>query len=362
MRRSLPRAQDGLRAAARAAVFLLKVFPMIPSRPIDWVTPAPTVDRVRYPTSRGLAEGDLYRPSNGATHPGIVVCLGVVPFEVDHPQVPRLGAALARAGFAALLYWSPAMRDRRLVPEDVGDLTLAYEWLIGRDFVDPARSGLLGTCVGGSFALMAAADASIRDRVAFVAAFAPYASVRSMLRDIGSASTMRDYGRRPWTVDPLTRTVFVRSVTDVLERDEAEHLRAAFLDGHRKVETESLSEAGRRVYDLLCASDVRSVDGAIEHLPAGVRERLDAMSPLRYVEHLHAPLIAIAHDRDDAVIPVDESRRLRDALLPRDGVDYTEFTMFEHADPTKRRLSPLRAATELLKFYRHVYPVFRSAC
>jgi hypothetical protein len=29
-------------------------------------------------------------------------------FSCFHPQVPRLGKALARAGFAALLYWSPA--------------------------------------------------------------------------------------------------------------------------------------------------------------------------------------------------------------------------------------------------------------
>jgi len=38
-------------------VFFLKVFPMIPSRPIDWITAAPAVERVRYPTSRGQVEG-----------------------------------------------------------------------------------------------------------------------------------------------------------------------------------------------------------------------------------------------------------------------------------------------------------------
>src|SRR6266568_8800417 len=103
------RAMRPIRATARAAVFFLKVFPMLPSRPIDWVTRPPVIERVRYPTRHGQAEGDLYRPSAGGPYPGIVVCLGVVPFGVDHPQVARLGKALARAGFAALLYWSPAM-------------------------------------------------------------------------------------------------------------------------------------------------------------------------------------------------------------------------------------------------------------
>ena len=159
-----------LRAAARTAVFVSKVLPMVPSRPIDWVTTAPVVERVRYLTPLGEADGDLYRPAGAGPHPGVVVCLGVVPFGVDHPQVPRLGAALARAGFAALLYWSPAMHDQRLDPQDVEGIAMAYRWLIERPTVDASRSGLLGTCVGGSFALMAAADPCIRDRVAFVVA------------------------------------------------------------------------------------------------------------------------------------------------------------------------------------------------
>jgi len=108
------RATRSIRTMAKAAIFFLKVFPMLPSRPVDWVTKPPVIEKVRYPTRFGQAEGDLYRPSAEGPHPGIVVCLGVVPFGVDHPQVAILGKALARSGFAALLYWSPAMRDFRL--------------------------------------------------------------------------------------------------------------------------------------------------------------------------------------------------------------------------------------------------------
>lgn len=97
-----------LRAAANVVTFLLKVYPMLPSRPVDWLTSPPVVERVRYPTRVGgqpaHAEGDLYRPATPGPHPGMLICLGVVPFGVDHPQVPRLGVALARAGFAALMF------------------------------------------------------------------------------------------------------------------------------------------------------------------------------------------------------------------------------------------------------------------
>ena len=185
------RATRPIRAVTRAAIFFLKVFPMLPSRPVDWVTKPPVIEKVSYPTRFGQAEGDLYRPRACGPHPGIVVCLGVVPFGVDHPQVATLGKALARSGFAALLYWSPAMRDFRLDPEDIEDIASAYDALLARPDIDPARSGLLGTCVGGAFALMAAASPLVRGRAAFVLAYAPYSSMWTLARDVASASRCR---------------------------------------------------------------------------------------------------------------------------------------------------------------------------
>ena len=102
----------------------------------------------------------------------------------------HLGNALARSGFAALLYWSPAMRDFRLDPENVENIALAYHWFTEQPYVDAARSGLLGTCVGGAFALMTAASSLIGNRVGFIGANAPYSSRgtesyrRSRRRDI----------------------------------------------------------------------------------------------------------------------------------------------------------------------------------
>ncbi len=351
----------GARAAARTAVCLLKVMPMLPSRPLNWVTPRPVVERLRYPTSHGPAEGELYRPVTPGPHPGVLVCLGVVPFGVDHPQVPRLGEALARSGFAALLYWSPAMREYRLAPEDIGDIASAYDHLLRHPAVDPARGGLLGTCVGGAFALMAAADPRIRDRVAFVSAYAAYASMWTLTRDITSATRMVGGVREPWTVDPLTRQVYVHSMTALLAPAEAAHLRTAFADpaapdgGHSR----DLSGDGQAVAHLLGRLPASDADAAMQRLPEAMRRHLDAMSPRRYLADIHAPLIVLLHDREDGVIPVSESRSLRAALAGRAGVFYTEFTVFRHLDPTKGKPSPIALAGELVKFARALYPLFR---
>ena len=85
------------------------------------------------------------------------------------------------------------------------------------------------------------------------------------------------------------------------------------------------------------------------------------MSPLGYPQDVRAPLVLLAHDRDDPVIPIGESRRLRDALAGRSGARCTEFTMFTHMDPTKVRLNLLPLLRELGRFYLAMYPVFRRA-
>jgi hypothetical protein len=348
-----------LRATFRTTVFFLKVLPTLPSRPIDLLTLAPKREELAYPTRHGPIAGDLYLPGGRGPHPGIVVCLGVVPFEVDHPQVPRLGEALARAGFAALLYWSPAMRDLRLDPDDAGDIALAYDALLARPDVDPERSGLLGTCVGGAFALLAAAQPLIRERISFVAAFAPYASMWTLSQSIASATRAGRNGRVAWPVDQLTRKVFVRSLTDALPPEEAELLRST--PDVAALDPSQLSDLGRTIQTLLGALSPAEASAALRRLPPDLRARLSRLSPINYLDEIHAPAIIFGHDVDDLVVPVDESRRLRDALARRPGARYTEFAMFQHADPTKRNLPPHRLLWQLSKFYRYVYPVFRGA-
>ncbi len=344
-----------VRAWIRMAVFLLKVFPMLLSKPVDWVTKKPLVEKVTYPTLHGQATGDLYRPSGEGSYRAVLVCLGVVPFETEHPQVPRLGVALARSGFATLLYWSPAMRDLRLEPDDIDNIALAYEWLIDQAYVDSDKSGLLGTCVGGSFALMAAVSPRIRERVSFVAAYAPYSSMFTLLQDATSYSTIRANKREPWQVDQLTRKVIVRSLTAELEPDEAELLRATFSVGEGQLEIDKLSQNGRAIYLLLTNPDPEEAKRIIEQLPLAFRNRLFSISPINYLKYIQYPLIILLHDREDTVIPVGESQRLWARLSSRAGVHYTEL-QFQHLNPAKIPIFQL--ARELVKFYIALYPLF----
>lgn len=348
-------------AAWRTAVFVIKVLPMIPSRPLDWVTPDPVVRRVRYPTPTGETEGDLYAPPGPGPHPGLVVCLGVVPFEVDHPQVPRLGAALARAGYAALLYRSPAMRDLRLDVADIDGIALAWDWLARQPTIDPARSGLLGTCVGSSFALMAAARPLIRDRIALVATWAPYGSLRTFARDIASASMEIDGRIVPWEVDQLTRKVFVRTFTEPLPPDERDRLRALCAERAIHPVPPGLSSEGHATFPLLTALDREAAGDALDALPASILEQMRAISPETTLDEILAPLITVYHDAGDTVIPISQSRDLISRWGNRPGLRYTVFRMFRHVDPTKVSLSLPARIREFARFFVALYPLFRQS-
>jgi hypothetical protein len=106
---------------------------------------------------------------------------------------------------------------------------------------------------------------------------------------------------------------------------------------------------------------VEDAEAVLRRLPTALKERLNAMSPLQYASDLHAPLIVLCHDRDDPVIPVSETRCLAAALAGQTRVRYTEFTVFQHLDPTKRKVARLKLAWELGRFCRATYPVFRQA-
>jgi hypothetical protein len=179
-------------------------------------------------------------------------------------------------------------------------------------------------------------------------------------RDIASATRSYGDGREPWQIDPLTRKVFVYSLTTLLEPGEAERLRSAFANEGGHLDGSMLSADGRAVSALLTVPDEDAAETALLRLPTAMQERLAALSPMNYLKDIHAPLIILLHDRSDQVIPVGESRRLGSALAGHTGVHYTEM-QFQHLDPVKGKVPLFRLVRELGKFFLAVYPLFQQA-
>ena len=343
----------------KSALFIPQVFDM-GVKPLEWFTPTPIVEQVTFPIPGGTGEGDLYRPPGEGPYAAALLFLGVAPAGPTDSRVTNLGKALARSNMVTLFYWSPLMMDSRMEPEDVDNLVAAFQFLASREYVDPSRVGMGGFCVGASFVLMAAADESIRDQVAFVNAFGPYFDMEDLAKAIASKSAFYGDETRPWEPDHLTRRVYIIHLTQDLSAAEQEALRATFLDNRPlAVPVEELSDQGRAVYNLLKGVPLEETQGHLRQLAQRTQDRMAQISPRNYLEGLKARVL-IMHDRNDDLVPAYESQRLADALQERGNVKHTEYyDIFSHVTPNLG--SGLDVVTELFKFFRHMHSVMLQA-
>ncbi len=346
----------------RTALFIPQVLPTIPVKPQEWFTGNPTVEEVSYPTADGSGIADLYTPAGDGTHGAVLLFLGVNPAGRDDPRVVGLAEGLAQSGVIVMIPWSDTMTEKKVSPDEIESLVQAYQYLLEHERADPERSGMGGFCVGASFATVAAQDARIRDKVRFVNFFGGYYDARDLAASVASASRFYGDVSEPWTPDKLSVEVVTSHLIDgIPDAGERALLSRVFIERDAILEDaalSSMSDEARAVHRILSGATLAEARELISGLPASMRADLDAISPAARIEDLNARVL-IMHDRADKLVPSEESRRLADALSERGGVYHTEFSLFQHVDPT-RPVSPPVYARELFKLYLHMYNVLRE--
>ena len=103
------------------------------------------------------------------------------------------------------------------------------------------------------------------------------------------------------------------------------------------------------------SEDAQRAEEFLDLLSEDLRGGLAGISPRGEMEEMRAKVF-LMHDRGDAFVPYVESLRLRDALQSVTEVRYTEFSLFEHVNPSEIHLSPAFAG-EVIKLFRHLYLV-----
>ena len=233
------------------------------------------------------------RPAAG---PGPVVLYAnaATPRGIEQPAVARLLGGLARAGFVAIAPELPSVRDSVVTPATV-------DALVGVARASGPRVALLGASTGAALSLLAAAE--LGDRVTAVAAVAPFASLRAMLR-LGATGT---YAGRPYRAAPLVAEMSARS------------LRASAPD-----------DAG--IEPLLANRDPARFDPLYAALAPETDALIERLSPLRAIGRVTAP-VELACAPFDPFCPAAESRAL--AHAGRD-VRLTVTNALEHVSPRVR--------------------------
>ena len=345
--------------AARTIGIVAQVIPSIPIKPQEWLTDKPAREEVLYETNSGDGNADVYHIPGVKPKPAILLFLGVNPAGRDDERVVNLGSALARAGFVVMVPWSEAMINKQMRLEDVNDLVYAFKYLSDRDDVDDNKIGMAGFCVGSSMVAIAAQNSAISDQVALINFFGGYYDARDFLKQYASRRTFYGDVVNTWDPNKLTEEVIAVHLIEGLDnKDEQELLKGMFLDGQQRVDLSGSSKHAQTIYKILQGGTLNEVDQLIKKLPYKIQERLDGLSPSTNITNLTTKVF-VMHDREDDLVPVEESMRLADALGHNRDYVYTEFSFFQHLDPTQR-VSILNFTSEAFKLYRHLYGILAS--
>ncbi len=346
------------------ALFVTQVL-NIPVKPQSWFTPTPVRQEITFPRANAEGQADVYYIPDGKRRAALLVFLGANAAGRDDPDVVNFGNALARAGYVPMFSWSPTMGLQNNVdPDEIENLTWAFQHLRTRDYVDPDRVGMAGFSVGGSFIMVAASDPRIRDDVAFVNSFGAYYDARDFFIQIASNTKRSGDTVEHWDVDQLTRRVFVNELIDVAPAEtERDVLTRRFVDNAEvtKVELDQLAGTASISRRLLDGTSPEEAGQLLGQMPEDFLVKLDGISPSNHIDNFENRLL-IMHDVGDPLIPVGESRRLVETLRSqgRQDMRYTETAIFEHVRPdADLQLWPLVKGAS--KLYAHMYGVLRIA-
>lgn len=341
------------RPAVSSALLLPDMLLELPVRPVTWLTPEPTVERgfIDYGSGRILV--DIYRPAGDEPRAAVIFSMGAPPLDLDDSRLVKLAEDAARAGLLMVVPFSRRLDAERIEPAEIDALVGIYQHLERQPYVDPDRIGYIGVSVGGSLALVAAADPRIADRVDYVVSFGGYSNGLDALVAIGSHHIHYDGLEETW--EPDSHSVEVMAlllIAELSDGGDRETICKAFVDpGDRRtlcglasvdrepvsdVEVARLTPEGRAAYDIMTGRDPARAEELLSRLPPSALAKLEELSPDRVIAELGGE-IYIIHDKGDEFIPYVESRRMRDALAGRDDVHFTEVSLFEHVEPRLSR-------------------------
>jgi acetyl esterase/lipase len=264
---------------------------------------------------------------------------GATPEGRKHPTVLRLGIALARAGFGVFIPELPGVAGGELSPATLSHSVAVTEAAAETPEAAAGRVAVAGVSIGGTLALLAAADPRLQHRISVVACVAPFGDLPQVMR-LATTGTYRDghvLGRH--TTPPYLRIGLARSLAAMLPATPAtEALCGAVraLDSESTVPVELPEEAFRsagtdaeRLYDLLANSDPARFDDLYGALPTQVRLAAESLSPIHAAPGLCAP-VEIATAPQDRYFPVAQARALA-AASPY--VRITITSLLAHATP-----------------------------
>lgn len=265
---------------------------------------------------------------------------GATPDGRAHPVVRRLALSLARSGYATFIPDLPGISAGEMTPASLAAAVECIQEVSDAPETRCGRVGLVGVSVGGTLALLAAADERLSPRISLVACVAPFTDLRKVMMLATTGTYRHDTGiLSAYSTPPSLAVGLGRSLAAMLPTTSAAlGLRSAM----RTLDTASadplaplragpfdpLDRATNSVRELLANQDPARFDELHDALPIEIRRTIEALSPLAVARRIRAP-IEIATAPRDRYFPVAESLSFANAQRAR----VTVTPSLAHANP-----------------------------
>lgn len=313
-------------------------------------------------TLAGIAT-TVVRPASAPPWPTLVFMNGATPDGRRHATVHRLSLALARTGVCVFIPELAGVAGGELSPGTLAQSIAVSEAASRSAETADERVALVGVSVGGTLALLAAADPRVQRRISVVACVAPFGDLAEVMR-LATTGTYRSGDQvQHRAAPPYLRVGLARSLAAMLPStaetaDLCRELRALDHESSAPVELpeHAFRRAGAeadRLYALLANNDPLRFETLFAALPGHIRDAAVALSPIHAAQRLLAP-VEIAIAPRDAYFPVAEARALA-AASPH--VRVTVTSLLAHATPRIHA----RNVAELHRLYAFFTRAFRAA-
>jgi alpha-beta hydrolase superfamily lysophospholipase len=314
------------------------------------------------PTRAGPLAVTVYRPRDaGAPLPAFLLVHGATIEGAADARFVALARAVAARGASVATPDLPALASLRLDAGEPARLADVALWLGERtELAADGRLALMGISVGGSYALLAAADARLAPRVRAVFVFGAYADLEALLLE--------------WLTAPVATAELLDPSTEGRRRVLLGNLDALVEPAHRAAVAGAIDELlrgrtppapaglGPRAARVLAAarSEQPLSPAAAEEILQPLVPALAALSPAAVgaiadagavgAVGVPAAPVFLLHAEADPVVPLAHGLALHELLVARGAEVRLHVTgIFAHVDPGHR--PSFFEAFPLLRFF-----------
>ncbi len=328
------------RAFTRSALLLPALISASEPAPLVLAGDPVHYERLTLSSSIGPVYLDIYEPATPPPPiPGGREAIIDVPGAGDNrtvTQLVNLSQSLAREGVVVVNVGTPTLFDYRVSAQDGEAVVQAFKLMERWPGVNPQHIGIMAFSVGDLLACVGAADARIRDQVAFLAFLGGYVDVTTLLETVGRRSQIVNGQTQPWQPIETDLYTLSRTVSSLLTPTDQELLQQAFpLTANLAPPLSSqqlaqLSPDGTAYYHLLEGDEPDIVDQNLAALSPAMKALLTRLSPLSVLAQIRAP-IHLLHDRNDPSIPYSQALEFAAALARmHHPYDFAAYSIFSH--------------------------------